>query len=507
MIYFVGESFYKNKATIQECFDYCKTKTELGLDIETSAKFKRGVYDESVYMGGLDPYLTTICMLQIGDKENQYVIDVRVVDITPILPLFSMDILFIGHNLKFEYKHIKHNYKIMLKRVYDTMLADQIIYNGLAKSKDNPDGMKFSLEALCERYLGIKKKVYDLFHQEDDGEEDLDKSIRLAFINIGNRPFTEDEITYGAKDIEYPILFKEKQEKNKYFPHECLKLEFDFLKVLGDIELRGIAFDKEQWLKTYASKVPIYESRLKKLNTFIESNYKKFCKTPDLFSSEQGCNILWSSPDQVITFLKHLGICPKEKSKQTKKLEYTCGAKAVLKMLPRKLKDIYEKDEDIDITDIDTFLTNYLLWNKSKQCCTTFGEEWLKSIHPITGRVHSSYTQILNTGRMCVSIDTLLTTDKGLVRIGDIIPKKHNSEKVLNFTLNVKTHTGKYQKVTHSINKGKEEMYEVELETGHIVKCTLNHKFLTNDGWYSLKDILSLQTKTSIYYDDTYKLS
>mgnify|MGYP003402977058 CR=1 FL=1 len=399
MIYFIGNSKYENKATLQECFDYCKTKEELSIDIETSRLYKTGTYDESEYKAGLDPYLTKICMLQIGDKENQYVIDVRVVDIKPLLPLFSMDILFIGHNLKFEYVHIKHNYGVMLNRIYDTMIAEQIMFNGLAKSKDNPDGLRFSLEALCGRYLGIKKQAYDLFNQDED-EESIDKSIRLGFINIGDRDFTEDEIKYGAKDIEYPMSIKEKQEKHKYFPYECLKLEFSFLKVLGDIELKGIAFDKEKWLQTYKSKIPIYESRLKKLNTYIEQNHKKFCKIPDLFNTEQGCDILWSSPDQVIQFLKYLGICPKEKSKQTKKLEYTCGAKSVLKILPRNLKDIYEKDEDVDITDVDTFLTNYLLWNKSKQCCTTFGEEWLKSIHPITGRVHTSYTQILNTGRI-----------------------------------------------------------------------------------------------------------
>lgn len=506
MIYFIGNSDYKNKATLQECFDYCIKKEILGIDIETTRLYKQGLYDESEYKAGLDPYLSKVCMLQIGDIENQYVIDNRVIDISLLFPIFETDILFVGHYLKFEYIHLKHNYNIVLENIYDTMLSDQVIFNGLGKSKDNPEGLRFSLEALCDRYLGIKKQNNNLFNQDEE-DETIDKSTRLGFINIGDRDFTEKEIEYGAKDIEYPLLIKSLQEQNSYFPKECLSLEFEFEKVLGDIELKGINFDKEKWINTYNEKLPIYEFRLKKLNTFIEQNYKNFCTIPDLFNTEQNCDILWSSPDQVIQFLRFLNICPKEKSKQTKKMEWTCGAKSVLKLLPRNLKELYEKDTDVDITDINTFLLNYLLWNKSKQCCTTFGEEWLKNIHPITKRVHTSYNQVLNTGRMCVSVDTLLTTDKGLVRIGDIIPKKHNSEKVLDFTLNVKTHTGKYQKVTHSINKGKEEMYEVELESGHIVKCTLNHKFLTDNGWYSLKDILSLQTKTSIYYDDTYKLS
>ena len=399
MIYFIGNSDYKNKATLQECFDYCFKKEILGIDIETTRLYKQGTYDESEYKAGLDPYLSKICMLQIGDIENQYVIDTRVIDISLLIPIFKTNILFVGHYLKFEYIHLKHNYNIVLENIYDTMLSDQVIFNGLGKSKDNPEGLRFSLEALCDRYLGIKKQDNNLFNQDED-DETIDKSTRLGFINIGDRDFTEKEIEYGAKDIEYPLLIKSLQEQNSYFPKECLSLEFEFEKVLGDIELKGINFDKEKWINTYNEKLPIYEFRLKKLNTFIEQNYKNFCTIPDLFNTEQNCDILWSSPDQVIQFLRFLNICPKEKSKQTKKMEWTCGAKSVLKLLPRNLKELYEKDIDIDITDINTFLLNYLLWNKSKQCCTTFGEEWLKNIHPITKRVHTSYTQILNTGRI-----------------------------------------------------------------------------------------------------------
>lgn len=400
MIYFIGKSEYKNKATIRECFNYCKDKKELGLDIETTRKFKVGTYDESEYKAGLDPYLTKICMLQIGDVSNQYVIDTRVVDISTLLPLFNMNIKFVGHYLKFEYMHIKHNYNVMLDRMYDTMLAEQIIYNGLGRSKDNPDGLRFSLEALCDRYLGIKKEEMSLFTQDMEEEETIDKSTRMGFINIGERDFSDKEIEYGAKDIEYPLLIKAKQKKHYYFPKECLDLEFEFEKVLGDIELKGIGFDKSLWLETYNRKVPIYENRLRKLNEYIENNYLNFCTTADLFSSEIKCNILWSSPDQVIQLLKFLKTCPKEKSKQTKKLEWTCGAKSLLKIIPRNLKELYEKDIETDITDVNTLLLNYLLWNKSKQCCTTFGKEWLKNIHPVTNRVHTSYTQILNTGRI-----------------------------------------------------------------------------------------------------------
>ncbi len=45
-------------------------------------------------------------------------------------------------------------------------------------------------------------------------------------------------------------------------------------------------------------------------------------------------------------------------------------------------------------------ILNYLLLKVSEQAVTTFGKDWLKYIHPITGRIHTSYRQILHTGRI-----------------------------------------------------------------------------------------------------------
>ena len=47
-------------------------------------------------------------MFQIGDKERQYVIDTRDVDITPLRHILESDkIVKVLHNAKFDYKFIK----------------------------------------------------------------------------------------------------------------------------------------------------------------------------------------------------------------------------------------------------------------------------------------------------------------------------------------------------------------------------------------------------------------
>ena len=114
MIYFITDKtqiqYYDrdlNFTNLDDCLFYLKDKKVIGLDIETSRKYKKYKYREDIYKPGLDPYFSRICMLQIGDLDNQYIIDVRFVDIAPLKSILEdKSILKVGHNLKFETKHL-----------------------------------------------------------------------------------------------------------------------------------------------------------------------------------------------------------------------------------------------------------------------------------------------------------------------------------------------------------------------------------------------------------------
>jgi len=85
MIFYIGENRQDvNNSNIHECIEYCSKLEVCGLDIETSRKFKKGTYPEDIYKPGLDPYLSNICMIQIGDETKQFVIDARKVDLNPL---------------------------------------------------------------------------------------------------------------------------------------------------------------------------------------------------------------------------------------------------------------------------------------------------------------------------------------------------------------------------------------------------------------------------------------
>lgn len=420
-------------ASMEECVSFLKKLDIIGIDIETSVNEQFRHLQNDVYKGGLDPYLSSIVMLQLGDIANQYVIDVRdftVEELAPILKLlnYNPNIVLVGHNLKFEAKHLKHKYGINFHTIWDTMLCEITLYNGL----NYPMG----LANLASRYFGINKKIelslfadyhkknvvtlddellaeneYAITPFEVESTYQMDKSTRMQFINIASKPFTKEQILYGADDIIYPLLIKERQQVGRrlddgvlHNPKNWQKVENNYCLVLADLELNGMAVRADKWLALHEKNYAIYKEREEKLSNYILATYPQYSSgTLDLFTGKQVCFIQWTSATQVANLYKSLGICPRAYSKHTKKVEFTVGATELTRKLPNNLKVLYERNTDTPIVDLDTFTLAYLLFKKSEQAITTFGKDWLKYIHPITKRAHSNYRQILNTTRISSS--------------------------------------------------------------------------------------------------------
>ena len=100
------------------------------------------------------------------------------------------------------------------------------------------------------------------------------------------------------------------------------------------------------------------------------------------------------------------------------------------------------------------------------------------------GRVHGSFNSVgTGTGRWsCVSGGTRITTNKGNRAISSL-------RKTIECGLQVKSHNGQYNDILQIFQKGEVEMFEVEMDNGSVIKCTEDHRFLTNVGWKALKDI------------------
>ena len=53
-----------------------------------------------------------------------------------------------------------------------------------------------------------------------------------------------------------------------------------------------------------------------------------------------------------------------------------------------------------------------------------------------------------------------------------------------------------WRPISTFIYKGEDEMYEVQLEDGTTIQCTLDHKFITNKGTKSLRSIYNKYRNT-----------
>lgn len=433
-LYFIAN--YKIKelpsSTLEECVKYCADKPVLGLDIETSVNEELRKYQNKHFKGGLDPYLSNIVLLQIGDLDKQFVIDVRDFSKEELKPLTDLihwneNTIFVGQNLKFESKHLLHKYGILLNKVYDTMICESILYNG--------EGVRLDLASLAVRYLGKQKAdSFNLFNVREELEvtddeelllsedaEDkyvspmelavdaiIDKSTRLEFVNIADKKVTFNQVQYAGNDIVDPILIRSLQMKGRtlrggevYAPLRSYDLENAFVPLLGEMELFGMELNREQWSEL-AKVNEQHQLRLHKiLNEYVIKNHPKFSTQLDLFTNEVQCNVQWTSSKQVVAFFRYLKICPQAFSKQTKRVEWTVSAKDIVKQLPLDYVSSYQKMRECkEIVDLNDFQLIYLIFKKYEQLSTTFGEDWLKHVHPITGKIHTSFVQMVNTGRM-----------------------------------------------------------------------------------------------------------
>ncbi len=86
----------------------------------------------------------------------------------------------------------------------------------------------------------------------------------------------------------------------------------------------------------------------------------------------------------------------------------------------------------------------------------------------------------------CVEGNTLIQTKEGEFRIKDLVDK--TNFEVLSY--DEKTKQFEYKKAEKCIKTKTDYVYELETFCGKKIRCTKEHKFLTNDGWKKLKELI-----------------
>lgn len=371
---------------------------------------------------GLDCHTKALLTIQLGNKDNQVVIDWTT--LTPrekqiVKNYLESDRLFLGWNLMFDLTFL-YVQGIYPKHIWDGMIVEQLLYLGYpAQMREK------SLKAAAWNYLNIN----------------IDKTVRGKIINDG---LTTEVVIYAAGDVTYIEDIKEKQdiEIEKQGMKLAVELECEFVKSLAYFKYCGVHLDITKWKAKMAKDQAKLDKAISELNAWvvawdkenphngydiqypelkypkysadypaevkrlIKDGYKRFpqedLQTPDGkvdaykkviknqftridtqgdlftgFDTEPKCVINWSSQKQVIPLFELLGINVETFDKKTKQKKKSIEAN-VLK--PQK--------NDFPIIPI------FLEYQEAAKVVSTYGQNWLNAINPKTDRIHADFHSI-----------------------------------------------------------------------------------------------------------------
>ena len=361
--------------SVEESLKILETLQVVGLDTETT---------------GTEIWQGKLLTLQLGNKENQVVIDCMTTDVKQYKDYLESDRLFIIHNAKFDLRWLYKEH-IVVRNVYDTYLAEKILFLGFP-----PGIVSLSLQACCDRYLGIF----------------LDKTVR-GQIHAG---MTEEVIVYAANDVVHLEDIMDLQLKTITARGQkvALNIENEFVRVLAYIEYCGIKLDPVKWkakMDKDAERLRVAEQKLNKWvvdyvmkkgdPSLIARNYDTHKKgkpakladnvyvvipQPSLFAEfDTGpqCIINWNSSKQVIRLFEELGFDLLVKDKKTGKMK---------KSVESKFIELQASKSSI--------VPLYLEYSAAFKVVTSFGQNFLDAINPVTQRIHPTFNQMMDTGRL-----------------------------------------------------------------------------------------------------------
>lgn len=298
---------------------------------------------------GLDPIKNDILLIQLGDKYHQYVFDVHAIGASQtdrvIRYMMNPEIEKIGHYLKYDYSMVKGNYGVSLPNLRCTYVGSALLTKGIMNVENN-------LAACLNKYL-------NLF---------MDKTQQKSFIGLPlGTEFTPEQIEYAGEDVEHLIPLAQNIQGllNKRGMEELSYLEYETVRVCGDMEVNGIFLHSKMWKDLKQLATDNMHKAMEELDEFFKPHVAL-----DIFGKP---TVNYNSPTQLLPLLKKISGEPIE---GTGADVLKSGKHPVFKAL--------------------------LKFRKAAKQVSTYGDEFLrKHVHPETGRVHSSFRQLgTDSGRM-----------------------------------------------------------------------------------------------------------
>lgn len=285
----------------------------------------------------------------------------------------NANILKIGQNLKFDILMLKYHDIEVVGPLFDTMIAHYLI---------EPEH-KHNLDDLALKYLN-----YSTIHIEEliGKRNNMQKNMRDVPIDVVTRYASEDaDICLKLKHIFAPEL-KDRNLESLFYD-----VEMPLLPVLADMEFAGVAVDTEM--------LNNYSVQLKEELIGLENNIYQLADTK--------FNI--ASPKQLgVVLFEKLKISAKPPMTKTK--QYATGEEILVKF-----------------SETHPIVKEILEYRSVSKLISTYVDALPALVSPVTGRIHTTYTQtIAATGRLSSVNPNLqnipIREERGRVLRGAFIP-------------------------------------------------------------------------------------
>ncbi len=330
----------RTEAELRQAVESLSTQPAIGLDTETT---------------DLDPHTSRLRLIQLATPDVVRIIDLdsfpngdrRQSDTFASLRrlLLAPKPIKIAHNAKFDAKFIKHNLGTDLGGVFDTLLASQLVSAGDIEERHG-------LDTVASRYLN----------------EAVDKSERLSNWNF---ELSEAQLEYAARDAAVLLPLREKliERLRSDSLVKCAQLEFECVMPVVDIELAGFYMHKDRWLEQLA----IVDKRRGELAEQLQEVLAEESSQGSLFGGPTRDDINLDSHQQLTQALQRLGI-PVPESTRNWKLQPLAAQYPIVEKL--------------------------LEYRTVQKALTSYGQNVVELINPVTGRLHADFRQIgAPTGR------------------------------------------------------------------------------------------------------------
>lgn len=319
---------------------------------------------------GLDPHTDRLRLIQIATPTRVTIVDCDAVDPTLLRPIFQTATVFALHNAKFDLRFLLASGLPLPDgtRLFDTMIADQVLQAGLAASPRSGFGFADVVARHLRLHLDKSEQMSDWAGTLSS--EQLQYAALDAFVLLPLTERLQAELT--AFDIS-------RAEVTAADLTTIAALEMRLLPALAQIEHTGLPFDVGTWTALSDAAV--------RRQVELELQMTALA-TADGRTDAPSMN--WASPLQVAGVLKARGH------------DLTVRGVDGAPLLTPTGKPKTSTDTDVlrRLTD-DPLVDLILEHREATKRAGAYGLQFLKDVNPRTGRIHSQFRQIGTvTGRM-----------------------------------------------------------------------------------------------------------